>query len=98
MGGARLAAGEPRGGAAPRGAPERGSTPCAAGAEAQAPQAAASELQVRVESRRSAESTMAVGLGRMSEQREQLTRRRAELEQELSSFDFFFKQKTAYEI
>src|SRR5437588_139105 len=59
----------------------------AARAEAQAAQAAARELQVRVESRRSAESSMAVGLGRMSEQREQLTRRRAELEQELASGD-----------
>ncbi|TLY88414.1 MAG: chromosome segregation protein SMC [Gammaproteobacteria bacterium] len=59
----------------------------AARAEAQAAQAAARDLQVRVESRRSAESSMAVGLSRMSEQREQLTRRRAELEQELASGD-----------
>src|SRR5205814_8134966 len=59
----------------------------AARAEAQAAQAAARDLQVRVESRRSAESSMAVGLNRMSEQREQLTRRRAELEQELASGD-----------
>ena len=56
-------------------------------AEAQAAQLAARDLQVRVESRRAAESSMAVGLGRMSEQREQLTRRRAELEQELASGD-----------
>jgi chromosome segregation protein len=48
---------------------------------------AARDLHVRVESRRSAESSMAVGLSRMSEQREQLTRRRAELEQELASGD-----------
>jgi len=48
---------------------------------------AARDLHVRVESRRSAESSMAVGLSRMSEQREQLTRRRAELELELASGD-----------
>jgi chromosome segregation protein len=59
----------------------------AARAEAQAAQAAARDLQVRVESRRSAESSMAVGLNRMSEQREQLTRRRAELEGELAAGD-----------
>jgi len=59
----------------------------AARAEAQTAQLAARDLHVRVESRRSAESSMAVGLGRMSEQREQLTRRRAELEQELASGD-----------
>src|SRR5712671_6667447 len=59
----------------------------AARAEAQAAQAAARDLQVRVESRRSAESSMAVGLNRMSEQREQLTRRRAELERELAAGD-----------
>src|SRR5438270_208583 len=59
----------------------------AARTEAQAAQAAARDLQVRVESRRSAESSMAVGLNRMSEQREQLTRRRAELERELAAGD-----------
>src|SRR5882762_1604708 len=59
----------------------------AARAEAQTAQLAARDLHVRVESRRSAESSMAVGLGRMSEQREQLTRRRAELELELASGD-----------
>jgi chromosome segregation protein len=59
----------------------------AARAEAQTAQLAARDLHVRVESRRSAESSMAVGLSRMSEQREQLTRRRAELEQELASGD-----------
>src|SRR5882762_2519022 len=37
--------------------------------------------------RRCAESSMAVGLNRMSEQREQLTRRRAELELELAAGD-----------
>jgi hypothetical protein len=42
---------------------------------------------VQVESRRSTESSVAVGMGRMSEQREQLGRRRAELEQELASGD-----------
>ncbi len=59
----------------------------AARAEAQTAQLAARDLHVRVESRRSAESSMAVGLSRMSEQREQLTRRRAELELELASGD-----------
>jgi len=59
----------------------------AARAEAQTAQLAARDLHVGVESRRSAESSMAVGLSRMSEQREQLTRRRAELEQELASGD-----------
>ncbi len=59
----------------------------AARAEAQTAQLAARDLHVSVESRRSAESSMAVGLSRMSEQREQLTRRRAELDQELASGD-----------
>jgi chromosome segregation protein len=66
---------------------QRRATLNAARAEAQAAQAAARDLQVRVESRRSAESSMAVGLNRMSEQREQLTRRRAELERELAAGD-----------
>ncbi len=52
----------------------------AARGAAQRTQLAARDLHVRVESRRSTESSMAVGVGRMSEQREQLTRRRAELE------------------
>ncbi len=59
----------------------------AARSAAQAAQLAAHELHVNVESRRSAESSMAVGLERMSEQREQLSRRRAELESELSAGD-----------
>jgi chromosome segregation protein len=59
----------------------------AARAAAQTAQLAARDLHVGVESRRSAENSMAVGLSRMSEQREQLTRRRAELDQELASGD-----------
>jgi chromosome segregation protein len=59
----------------------------AARVAAQTAQLAARDLHVGVESRRSAESSMAVGLSRMSEQREQLTRRRAELDQELASGD-----------
>ncbi len=56
-------------------------------AHAQAVQASARDLHVRVESRRSTESSVAVGMGRMREQREQLTRRAAELEAELASGD-----------
>ena len=56
-------------------------------ARSQEAQARARDLHVSVESRRSSESSMAVGLRRMSEQREQLERRRAELEQELATGD-----------
>jgi chromosome segregation protein len=56
-------------------------------ARAQSAQLAARELHVQVESRRSTESSVAVGVARMSEQREQLARRRSELEQELASGD-----------
>ena len=47
----------------------------------------ARDLHVRVESRRSTESSVAVGMERMSEQRAQLARRSAELETELASGD-----------
>jgi chromosome segregation protein len=50
-------------------------------------QLAARDLHVQVEARRSTESSVLVNLGRMSEQRAQLLRRRAELEQELGSGD-----------
>ena len=59
----------------------------AADAAAKLVQASARDLHVRVESRRSTESSVAVGMGRMREQREQLTRRAAELEAELASGD-----------
>jgi len=54
---------------------------------AQAAQLAARDLHVQVETRRSTEGTVAVALSRMLEQREQLTRRRATLEEELASGD-----------
>jgi chromosome segregation protein len=54
---------------------------------AQTAQLAARDLLIRSESRRSSESSMAVGLGRMVEQRAQLLRRCDELERELSSGD-----------
>jgi chromosome segregation protein len=56
-------------------------------AHAQALQLSARDLHVRVESRRSTESSVAVGMGRMIEQRAHLVRRRAELEDELASGD-----------
>jgi chromosome segregation protein len=56
-------------------------------AQLQAAQLAARDLHVRFESRRSTESSMAVGLGRMHEQRAQLGQRRATLEAELASGD-----------
>jgi chromosome segregation protein len=66
---------------------ERRSALQAARAAAQAAQLAARDLHVRVESRRSTESSVAVGMGRMHEQHAQLTRRRGELEAELASGD-----------
>jgi chromosome segregation protein len=66
---------------------ERRGALAAARASAQAVQAAARELHVRVESRRSTESSVSVRLTRMSEQREQLGRRASELEGELASGD-----------
>jgi chromosome segregation protein len=59
----------------------------AARTQAQAHQMSARDLHVRVESRRSTESSVGVGMGRMLEQRAQLTRRREELEAQLSSGD-----------
>ena len=56
-------------------------------AAAQAAQLACHDLHVQVEARRSTESSVAVGFQRMLEQREQLTRRRAALEEELASGD-----------
>jgi chromosome segregation protein len=54
---------------------------------AQAAQVAARDLLIRIESRRSTESSMAVGVSRMIEQRAQAARRRDELETELSNGD-----------
>lgn len=54
---------------------------------AQEAQARSRDVHVRFESRRSTESSMAVGLRRMSEQRESLERRRTELERELAVGD-----------
>jgi chromosome segregation protein len=51
---------------------------------AQAAQLHARDLHVRIESRRSGEGSMSVGLARMSEQRAQLATRAEELERELS--------------
>ena len=66
---------------------ERRASLAAARVRAQAVQSAGRELHVRVESRRSTESSVSVRLGRMSEQRVQLSRRAAELEAELGSGD-----------
>ena len=59
----------------------------AARSSAQAAQLLGRDLHVRFETRRSTESSVALGLNRMIEQREQLARRRAALEQELASGD-----------
>jgi len=66
---------------------ERRTALAASRARAQAVQLSARDLHVQVESRRSTESSMVLGIGRMSEQREQLTRRRGELEQQLARGD-----------
>ena len=54
---------------------------------AQSTQLSGRDLLIRFESRRSTESSMTVGLNRMTEQRSQLVRRRDELEQELAGAD-----------
>ena len=54
---------------------------------AQAAQVAARDLLIRIESRRSTESSMSVGVNRMMEQRAQAARRRDELETELANGD-----------
>ena len=66
---------------------ERRETVARARAHAQAAQLAARDLLIRSESRRSSESSMAVSLERMIEQRAQLEQRCAELERELASGD-----------
>ena len=54
---------------------------------AQAAQMGARDLLIKIESRRSTQSSVSVSLSRMVEQREQLERRREELEQELAGGD-----------
>ena len=54
---------------------------------AQSAQMGARDLLIRIESRRSTESSVSVSLNRMVEQREQLVRRRDELEEELAGSD-----------
>ena len=56
-------------------------------AAAQAAQMAARDILIRLEGRRSTESSMNVGLARMVDQRVQLTAREAELERELATGD-----------
>jgi chromosome segregation protein len=56
-------------------------------ARAQAAQMGARDLLIKIESRRSTQSSVSVSLSRMVEQREQLVRRREELEQELAGSD-----------
>ncbi|MFL6605144.1 MAG: chromosome segregation protein SMC [Steroidobacteraceae bacterium] len=66
---------------------ERREAVAAARSRAQAAQVAARDLLIRIESRRSTESSMAVGVNRMIEQRAQAARRRDELEAELANGD-----------
>jgi chromosome segregation protein len=66
---------------------QRRESVASARARAQSTQLAARDLLVRGESRRSAESSMTVGLNRMSEQKVQLTKRCEELEAELAGGD-----------
>ena len=66
---------------------ERREAVSAARGRAQSAQAAARDLLIRIESRRSTEGSIAVGVTRMSEQRGQLVRRREELESELAGGD-----------
>ena len=53
----------------------------------QAAQMSARDLLIKIESRRSTQSSVTVSLSRMVEQREQIVRRRGELEQELAGGD-----------
>ncbi len=66
---------------------ERRDAVASARARAQAAQMNARDLLIKIESRRSTESSVSVGMTRMTEQREQLVRRRDELEQELAGGD-----------
>jgi chromosome segregation protein len=66
---------------------ERRDAVTTARSRAQAAQMNARDLLIKIESRRSTESSVSVGMARMMEQREQLVRRRDELEQELAGGD-----------
>jgi chromosome segregation protein len=66
---------------------ERREAVAAARSRAQGAQVAARDLLIRIESRRSTESSMAIGVNRMIEQRAQAARRRDELEAELANGD-----------
>jgi chromosome segregation protein len=66
---------------------ERREAVATARARAQAAQVAARDLLIKIESRRSTESSVSVGVSRMMEQRDLAARRRDELEAELASGD-----------
>jgi chromosome segregation protein len=66
---------------------ERREAVSAARGRAQSAQVAARDLLIRIESRRSTESSVSVGLNRMTEQRTLAERRRDELEAELANGD-----------
>jgi chromosome segregation protein len=66
---------------------ERRDAVATARARAQAAQVNARDLLIKIESRRSTESSVSVGMTRMTEQREHLVRRRDELEKELAGGD-----------
>jgi chromosome segregation protein len=66
---------------------ERRDAVASARSRSQAAQVSARDLLIKIESRRSTQSSVTVSLSRMVEQREQLVRRREELEQELAGGD-----------
>ena len=66
---------------------ERRDAVASARARAQSAQMSARDLLIKIESRRSTQSSVSVSLGRMVEQREQVLRRQEELEQELAGGD-----------
>ena len=66
---------------------ERRDAVASARSRSQAAQMSARDLLIKIESRRSTQSSVTVSLSRMVEQREQIVRRREELEQELAGGD-----------
>jgi chromosome segregation protein len=66
---------------------ERRDAVSSARSRSQAAQMSARDLLIKIESRRSTQSSVTVSLSRMVEQREQIVRRRDELEQELAGGD-----------
>jgi chromosome segregation protein len=66
---------------------ERRDAVATARSRAQSAQITARDLLIKIESRRSTESSVSVGMTRMMEQREHLVRRRDELERELAGGD-----------